>query len=37
MAKMENLDFIEETLKDQLKFRKRTPQNVDILFNLSVI
>ena len=37
MAKIKNLDFIEEILKNQLKVRKHTPQNVAILFNLSII
>ena len=37
MAKTESLDFLEEILKNQLKFRKHTPQNVAILFNLSIM
>ena len=37
MAKIWNLDFFKEILKNQLKVRKHTPQNVAILFNLSVV
>ena len=37
MAKIENLDFIEEKLKKHLKVRRHNPQNVAIFFNLSVI
>ena len=36
MAKIENLDFLEEIIINQLKVRKHTPQNVAILFNLSI-
>ena len=37
MAKIDNLDFLEEILKNQLKVSKPTPQNVAILFNFSII
>ena len=37
MAKLDNLDFLDEILKNQLKIRKCTPQNVAIIFNLSVL
>ena len=37
MANILNLDFLKEILKNQLKVRKPTPQNVAILFNLNVI
>ena len=37
MAKKEHIDFLEEILKNQLKVRKHTSQNVAILFNLSII
>jgi hypothetical protein len=33
-AKIENLDFLEEILKNPLKVRKYAPKNVAILFNL---
>ena len=37
MAKIKNLDFIKEILKNQLKVRKHTPQSVAIIFNVSII
>ena len=37
MAMIENLDLHEGILKNQLKVRKHTLQNVAILFNLSII
>ena len=37
MATIENLDFLEEILKNQIKVRKHTTQNVSILSNLSII
>ena len=37
MAKIENLEVVEEILNNQLKVRKHTPQNVAILLNWSVI
>ena len=37
MAKILNLNFLKEILKTQLKVREHIPQNVAILFNLSII
>ena len=37
MAKIENLDFLEEILKNQIKVRKHTPQKLAILLNFSII
>ena len=37
MAKIENLDFLEEILKNQPKVRKQMPHNLAILFNLSTM
>ena len=37
MAKIDNFDFLEEILKNQLKLRLHTHHNVAILFNLSII
>ena len=37
MAKIENLDFLDEILKSQQKLRKHTPQNNVIFFNLCVM
>ena len=36
MAKIENLEFLEEIPKNQLKDRKHTHQHVAIIFNLSI-
>ena len=35
-AKIENLDFLEEILKNQLKVRKHAPQKFAILSNFSI-
>ena len=37
MANIENLDFPDEILKNQLKVRKHPPQNFVITFNLSLL